>query len=145
MGCSFCDLSTIRTREIYRDELVRVFPTNIPIVPGHILVCPTRCVASFDLLKETEQEAIFNMLKKVKQSLTTCFKAEGFNYAWNEGATAGQTVPHLHIHVLPRVAGDSGIHGYDPRQFLYRPGSREAVSEEELLIVSRNIRHCMQV
>lgn len=143
MGCVFCDLPSVRDREIYRNDSVRVFPTNIPIVPGHILICPVRCIASFDLLTDAERQAIFASLNDMKLALTKAFNAEGFNYAWNEGVLAGQTVPHLHIHILPRIRGDSGVHNYDPRQFLYRPGSREHVSEEILCATSRLIRSNM--
>ncbi len=145
MNCAFCNLTEIRNREVYRDEFVRVFPTNIPIVPGHILVCPTRCISSMDLLEAREREAIFAVLTRLKPALKECFQAEGFNYAWNEGILAGQTVPHLHIHVLPRITGDAGIHRYDPRQFLYRPGSRIAAQEEELLNISHKIRNSLRL
>ena len=65
---------------------------------------------------------------------------EGFNFAWNDGPIAGQSVPHFHLHVLPRKQGDTGITEYEPRQFLYRPGSREASPEAELAAIAKMIQ-----
>lgn len=122
----------MKDRTIYKDDLTWVFPTNIPIVPGHVLVCPVRCVATLDELTDAELMALISGVKKTKQALTKAFSAEGFNVAFNQGAMAGQSVPHLHIHVLPRKTGDTGITQYEPRQFLYRPGSRPTSPDTEL-------------
>lgn len=67
-------------------------------------------------------------------------EAEGFNFAWNEGKDYGQSVPHFHLHVVPRSPGDEGITEYEPRKFLYRPGSREDSPETELAAVAAEIR-----
>lgn len=71
------------------------------------------------------------------------FTAEGFNYAWNESEIAGQSVPHVHLHILPRKEGDLGIVGYEPRVFLYRPGSRAISPEEELAEIAARMRSVM--
>lgn len=57
------------------------------------------------------------------------------------GENAGQTVPHFHLHVVPRKSGDSGILQYEPRVFLYRPGSRAISPSEELHQTAENIRN----
>ena len=49
-------------------------------------------------------------------------------------------MPHFHLHIIPRKEGDAGIYGYDPRKFIYRPGSREATSEAELTAVAAEVR-----
>ncbi|MEA2715168.1 MAG: adenylyltransferase, partial [Candidatus Parcubacteria bacterium] len=116
------------------------FPTNIPIVPGHILVAPVRCVESLRELTAQEKTAILDLISILAKALEQAFQAEGFNYAWNEGELAGQSVPHLHVHVLPRKKGDSGITRYEPRDFLYRPGSREISPDNELLAVAESVR-----
>ncbi len=123
-----------------QNELAWAFPTNIPIVPGHVLISPIRCVAKFEDLTTQEQAAIFELAGKLKKALIEVFGAEGFNYAWNEGKLAGQSVPHFHLHVLPRKEGDTGVLEYEPRKFLYRPGEREATPEEELLAVTKLIQ-----
>ncbi|MBP6858255.1 MAG: HIT family protein [Candidatus Pacebacteria bacterium] len=140
MTCPYCELPEIKAREIIGDKLAWAFPTNIPIVPGHTLIAPRRCVAKYDDLTPYEKESIEVVRVKIVTSLTKVFGAEGFNYAWNEGKLAGQSVPHFHLHVLPRKTGDTGILHYEPRQFLYRPGEREATPEAELLKVAELIR-----
>jgi len=134
--CAHCEIPAIKEREIAGDDLVWAFPTNIPIVPGHVLVAPQRCVATLEEMTLDEVRAIFALREKLKQALVKAFGATGFNYAWNEGKLAGQSVPHFHLHILPRKEGDTGITEYEPRKFLYRPGEREASPEEELRAVS---------
>lgn len=138
--CVFCTNPDVKKREIMRNKYAWAFPTNIPIVPGHVLVCPIRCVSNFDDLTSEEVIAIFDLQKKLKNSLNKAFGAEGFNYAWNENKVGGQAVPHFHLHILPRKEGDAGIVEYDPRKFLYRPGSRETSSDGELASVVEEIK-----
>lgn len=140
MGCAFCEIPEIKEREIIRNDLVWAFPTNTPIVPGHVLICPIRCVALFDDLTDDEKTAIFDLRDQLKQALGDSFEAEGFNYAWNEGKVAGQSVPHFHLHMLPRKEGDEGITEYEPRKFLYRPGVRATTPEAELREVAKLIK-----
>ncbi len=138
--CVYCTNPSVKEREIISNELAWAFPTNIPIVPGHILICPIRCVADFNDMTKEEVTAIFALQKKLKKALQEAFNAEGFNYAWNENKVAGQAVPHFHLHMLPRKEGDTGITEYDPRKFLYRPGSRETSPDEELIAVVEGIK-----
>lgn len=139
-SCVYCESPEIKARAIIEDGLAWAFPTNIPIVPGHVLIVPKRCVALFEDLTADERTAIFALRDRLKRALTTVFGAEGFNYAWNEGTLAGQSVPHFHLHMLPRKTGDTGITEYEPRQFLYRPGERTASPEEELRSVAESIK-----
>ncbi|MBI3888535.1 HIT domain-containing protein [Candidatus Nomurabacteria bacterium] len=138
--CVFCTNPGVKEREIIRNELAWAFPTNIPIVPGHVLICPIRCVDDFNDLTQEEVLAIFDLQKKLKKAFKKVFGAEGFNYAWNEAEVGGQAVPHFHLHMLPRKEGDTGITEYDPRKFLYRPGSRETSPDEELDAVVKEIK-----
>jgi histidine triad (HIT) family protein len=141
--CAYCEIPAIKEREIIRNEHAWAFPTNIPIVPGHVLVAPIRCVAAVEDLTSEELTAIFDLREKLKSALTRVFGAEGFNYAWNEGRLAGQSVPHFHLHILPRKEGDAGITEYEPRKFLYRPGERDASPEKELRSVAELIKRCL--
>lgn len=132
MDCPFCSMYEKNERVILKNDFAWAFPTNIPVVPGHILVSPIRHVGTFEDCTIKEQAAIFDMYGKMKKALEKTFYAEGFNIAWNENRVAGQSVPHFHMHILPRKEGDTGITEYEPRKFLYRPGEREATPEEEL-------------
>ncbi len=141
MICLFCENTEIQERIIYEDDLVKIFPTNIPITRGHILVLPKRHISKIDELSQEELFAIKDWIVKIKNVLKQTFGAEGFNVAFNEGESAGQSVPHLHIHIVPRKKGDTGIYEYDPRKFLYRPGSRAESEVKELEDVATLVKN----
>lgn len=143
--CVFCEGSEIQKRIIAKDNLVFAFPTNIPITPGYTLVAPVRCVSSFDEITTEEVMALFSMRKRIVDALKITFGAEGFHFVWNEGVVAGQSVPHFHLHIVPRKAGDTGITEYEPRTFLYRPGSREPSPEKELQAVAEMIKKKFEI
>lgn len=137
-------ITAVGDRLITENALVFAFPTNIPIVPGHVLICPKRVVETIYELTPDELLAIRAMAARLRSALQRVFKAEGFNYAWNEGRGAGQTIPHVHLHMLPRSPGDSGIVSYEPRSFLYRPGSRAENASEELGAVAKEVRMALE-
>ena len=122
------------------NDLAFAFLTNIPITPGHTLVSPKRCIAGFFDLTKKERDAIFDLSGKMQQVLTKTFGSKGFNFAWNEGKVGGQAVPHFHLHIVPRRKGDNGITEYEPRKFLYRPGSRAKTPEKELQEIALEIK-----
>ncbi|MBI4142304.1 HIT domain-containing protein [Candidatus Uhrbacteria bacterium] len=140
MPCAYCTSDDIRERVVEGNELAIAFLTNIPIVPGHVLIIPTRCVTTVDALTPEEAKAMEEMRRVACRALRASCGAEGFNFAWNEGAVAGQSVPHLHLHVVPRKRGDAGVYTYEPREFLYRPGSRVESPVEELRAIRKKIR-----
>jgi diadenosine tetraphosphate (Ap4A) HIT family hydrolase len=115
----------------------------VPIVPGHTLICPIRCVKTSEELTHDEWKEILELKYLVCKALKKAFHAEGFNFAWNMGENAGQTVPHFHLHVVPRKLGDTGILQYEPRLFLYRPGSRATSPSEELQQTAEFIRNSL--
>ena len=130
--CVYCTLPEIRAREIACNALAWAFPTNIPIVPGHTLVSPLRCAKTLADLTHDERLAILDLADAIMTSLRTTYGAEGFNCVWNQEKLAGQSVPHFHLHIVPRKEGDTGLLGYDPRSMLYRTGDREPTPEAEL-------------
>jgi histidine triad (HIT) family protein len=145
MKCVYCELDVIKQREIVGNDLVWSFPTNMPIVSGHTLIVPRRCVARYEDLTKDEKDALEELRIRIVNALKKQFGVEGFNFAWNDGKIAGQSVPHFHLHVLPRKEGDTGITEYEPRKFLYRPGSREDSPEGELQEVAKLIREGLQM
>ena len=132
--------SDISDRMVAENEYAFAFLTKMPIVPGHILICPKRSIAFSHELLDEELRHIFLLKTKICKILQQALKIEGFNFAWNEGIVAGQTVPHLHLHVVPRKKGDAGITEYEPRVFLYRPGSRADSQHEELASFAKKLR-----
>jgi histidine triad (HIT) family protein len=133
--CVYCTLPEIKAREIVSNELAWAFPTNIPITPGHTLISPKRCAKRLEDLTKEERLAIFELADRIMAALRKVFGAQGFNCVWNQERLAGQSVPHFHLHIIPRKEGDTGLLGYDPRSMLYRTGDREPSSEDELVKV----------
>lgn len=131
--CPFCSDPEVKNRIIIENDLAFAFPTLTPIVSGHILICPKKHVQYYEDLSAEEKEAIEDLRHKIKNALKKVFKAEGFNYAWNEEKIGGQSVPHFHLHIVPRKEGDEGVYKYEPREFLYRPGPRTIVTPQEEL------------
>lgn len=138
--CVYCSKLEIRERTIMENDLAWAFPTNIPITEGHTLIAPKRCVARLEDLTDQERLAVLKMAEGIMASLKKTYGAEGFNCAWNQEKLAGQSVPHFHLHIIPRKDGDSGLLGYDPRSMIYRTGDREPTSEEDL----NNIKEIIQ-
>jgi diadenosine tetraphosphate (Ap4A) HIT family hydrolase len=130
--CDFCKISKIKSRLVWEGNGLRVILTHTPIVPGHLLILPVRHAQTISDLTKRELDAIFRVIPKLRVIMKNIFKAQGFNFAWNEGMLAGQSINHLHLHMLPRKAGDMGITQYEPRKFLYRPGARKISSRDEI-------------
>jgi len=77
-----------------------------PVSPGHTLVIPKKHVADYFDLSAHTKTALWLMVDRVKDLLAERFHPDGFNVGINVGAAAGQTVPHVHIHIIPRYIGD---------------------------------------
>jgi diadenosine tetraphosphate (Ap4A) HIT family hydrolase len=137
---TFVNDPTITHRMVAENELAFAFLGKMPIVPGHTLVCPKRIVAKSEELTPEEWRNILALKDIICEKLKNVLQAEGFNFAWNEGEMAGQSVPHFHLHILPRKNGDAGITQYEPRLFLYRPGIRPTSPQEELTSLAKLLR-----
>ena len=88
-----------------------VIRDGFPISPGHTLVIPNRHIGSFFELTPDERQSLLDLLDAAKLVLDSELKPDGYNIGINDGPSAGQTVPHLHIHLIPRYNGDQT----DPR------------------------------
>lgn len=79
-----------------------------PLLPGHILVSPLRVKPHLSDLTTEEISDLFNTVTRIQHTLKRVYKAEAFNIAVQDGVAAGQSVPHVHCHVIPRAKGDPG-------------------------------------
>jgi bis(5'-adenosyl)-triphosphatase len=77
-----------------------------PILPGHVLVSPLRVVPRFSDLTPAEVSDLFLTVQKVSRTLTRLYDASALNIAIQDGVDAGQSVPHVHAHVIPRRKAD---------------------------------------
>ena len=109
MTCPFCLLPPERI--VFANLHGVVIRDGFPVSPGHTLIIPRRHVGSFFEIDTAERDALMVLLEEAKRRLDKEFKPDGYNIGINDGAAAGQTVPHLHIHLIPRYTGDRG----DPR------------------------------
>ncbi|NMQ18065.1 HIT family protein [Candidatus Competibacter phosphatis] len=102
--CPFCNLS--QERIVAVSEHMRAIRDAFPISPGHTLLLPRRHVGSLFDLTVVEWVELGQLLARSRTALQAEFRPDGFNVGVNEGVAAGQTVPHLHVHLIPRYQGD---------------------------------------
>eukprot|EP00961_Rhodomonas_salina_P274491 3708746-Rhodomonas_salina.3 len=88
------------------DKLSAAFVNLRPIVPGHVLVVPLRVVEREKELTEEESISLWLAMRKVNAVIEKQYKASALNLAIQDGRDAGQSIPHVHLHVLPRVKND---------------------------------------
>jgi len=123
MTCVFCDLPI--DRFIDETELSLVFRDAFPVTNLHTLIIPKRHVADYFDLTEAERSDIQTLLLKHKQLIEQVDNTvSGFNIGVNVGASAGQTVFHVHTHLIPRRDGDvevprGGVRGVIPAKQAY--------------------------
>lgn len=105
--CIFCDKKNIgkeRTFAENRDFSAR-WDKN-PVAPGHSIVISKKHVESFFKLSSEGILGMYDLIKKVKGITDRKYKPDAYNIGVNEGAAAGRTINHLHIHLIPRYTGD---------------------------------------
>lgn len=102
--CPFCAISSERILVSNHDGYV--IRDGFPVSPGHTLIIPRRHVASFFELSKPERDALFDLVDEAKAVLDREFAPAGYNIGANDGPAAGQTVLHLHIHLIPGYRGD---------------------------------------
>ena len=107
--CPFCLIERDRIR--MESEFAVAFPDGFPVTQGHTLVIPRRHVASLYELSDEEQAAVWRLVAQLRASLIAELRPDGFNIGLNDGASAGQSVMHAHVHIIPRWKGDTT----DPR------------------------------
>lgn len=122
--CPFCTL--LAGRIVMANDLAVAIRDGFPVSPGHTLILPRRHVGSFFAVTEAERSAMLTLLDATKAGLDAKFRPDGYNLGINDGPAAGQTVPHLHMHLIPRYAGDQqdprgGIRWLFPEKARYWP------------------------
>lgn len=109
--CPFCDSSLIQSQAFYEDDLVVALCTHKPIFPGHYLIIPKKHIERFEILSDEEALQISRVIKKVHQAASKIFGTSSYLLLQKNGKEAGQTVPHLHFHYIPKKPGqDSALY-----------------------------------
>lgn len=108
-ACPFCSL---RPAEVLLEKpLAYAKQDGYPLNKGHALVIPRRHVATFFDTTTGERQEMLGLLDETKALLDAKYRPDGYNIGINDGLVAGQTIMHLHVHIIPRYVGDKS----DPR------------------------------
>lgn len=121
-SCPFCSLP--KKRIVFESPAALVIRDLFPVSLGHTLIIPRRHVASFFETTKEERDQLVALLDAAKRGLDEQLKPAGYNIGINDGQAAGQTVMHLHLHLIPRFEGDSpdprgGVRWVFPRKAAY--------------------------
>jgi len=109
-NCLFCKIVTknISVAAIYEDALSLAFLDIHPVASGHTLVIPKIHIENILDLPDNQVESFFQVVKKVVALLQERLEPRGFTIGINHGRISGQTIDHLHVHIVPRYEGDKG-------------------------------------
>lgn len=137
MSCPFCKSEIIEKRKLFETESEYVLYNIRKSTKGRCLVIPKRHVFSVRGLTNDEAASFFITVRFTASILYNYLKPAGLNYGINEGEIAGQTVQHLHLHILPRFEGDnlSEFH-----LFHGCPKTKKNLSEEDYLRLVEEFR-----
>ena len=121
--CPFCNLER---EKIFESELSFAIYDGFPVNEGHALIIPKRHKADYFDLSLVEQKDCIELLNEIKAIVQEKYNPAGFNVGININEAAGQTVPHVHIHLIPRYHGDveeprGGVRGVIPNKQYYNP------------------------
>jgi diadenosine tetraphosphate (Ap4A) HIT family hydrolase len=113
-----------KERVVLENDLGYAMYDGFPVNPGHLLIIPKRHFSNFFESTDTERTALFSLVDDAKKIVDQKFHPEGYNVGINIGEAAGQSVMHLHIHLIPRYIGDvekpkGGVRGVIPSKQSY--------------------------
>lgn len=132
--CPFC--LPDEGRVAFAEGLIKGIWDAFPVTEGHLLLTPHRHIATWSELHSTERAALIQAIDVAQRLLMDRFAPDGFNVGFNEGEAAGQTIPHFHVHVIPRRRGDiddprGGVRHVIPEKGNYLAAARGAARSAE--------------
>ncbi len=136
-NCPFCVPEITRSAWLETPEY-RVIYNLAPIVPGHSMVIPKRHVASLLDLSEAELAGLFQLARRAVRVLLAEFQGTGFDLTVQDGEAAGQSIAHLHVHVVPRRPGD--LPGQDWHEEVLDSASRPRLAPVEVEAMAARLR-----
>ena len=109
-NCLFCKIISgeIPAKIVYEDDTSIAFLDIAPCAEGHTVVIPKKHYRKFTDMNENDAGNLFASVKKIASAVEKATDADGSNIGINNGKAAGQEVPHVHIHIIPRKDGDNG-------------------------------------
>lgn len=126
--CIFCKLAggVIPTASIYEDDDFRVILDAGPAARGHMLILPKQHYQDICDLDEAVGSKVLSLAAKLGKAMKSGLGCAGFNLVQNNGETAGQTVMHFHMHIIPRYEGG-------PQMVTWNPGSLDTEEAEQIV------------
>ncbi len=108
MDCLFCKIvaGKIPSYKVYEDERFYAFLDIYPCSEGHTVVLPKKHHGRFTDMSQKDAADLFSTVNKISKVVEKNLGLEGMNIGINNGEIAGQTVPHVHVHIIPRRKGD---------------------------------------
>jgi len=127
------------TRQAFHRTALTYAIVNLkPIVPGHVLVCSTRPVPRLTDLRTDELAELMCAVQRVGSVVERVYKADGLTIACQDGRASGQTVPHVHIHLIPRRLQDDRFAGSQPDEVYVELEKQEGVLPQDLAAASQS-------
>lgn len=128
-NCIFCKIlkGDIPSTVVYEDELFKAILDVNPAARGHVIILPKKHAPNIFELPEEETSKIMIVAKKIAGALKKAYSCDGVNILQNNGEAAGQTVFHLHVHVIPRFKEDTVNIGWKPGDM---PEDMAAIADE---------------
>jgi len=110
MECIFCKIlsGSIPSYKVYEDDFVFAFLDVYPCSEGHTIVMPKKHIGLFTEMNEKDASDLFCSVNIISKAVSRAFGLDGMNIGMNVGEVAGQSVPHVHVHIIPRKEGDNG-------------------------------------
>ena len=136
----FGRFSIAPSQQFFQSSSSCAFVNLKPIVPGHVLVIPKRLVVRLKDLTDDECDDLFRTVRIVESKIENHYGANACNVAIQDGKDAGQSVPHVHVHILPRHAGDAVV-GDEIYDELEKWAPRDSASKPKLAVAGDEHRN----
>lgn len=122
LNCIFCNLE--KERIVTENERTFAIYDIFPVSEGHMLIIPKKHFKDYFEVDQQTRDELWKLVDECKRIVDKKFKPDGYNIGINCGEAAGQTVMHLHIHLIPRYKGDiknprGGVRGVIPEKRIY--------------------------
>ena len=144
--CPFCDKKILNNAFLETERFLAIY--NIaPVLPGHSMVIPKKHITSFMEISQDELFEFVSISRKVIKILGILFRTEAFNWTLQEKEDAGQTIPHMHIHIIPRIPEDLPNPGdwYDKlsnnRYYQLDSDKRPKLDQNEIDLIVKQLRN----
>ncbi len=123
-NCIFCNWKDDKDKVVFENDLAFSIYDGFPVNKGHMLFMTKRHVKDFFETTKEERNAIFELVDKAKNMLDEKYSPDGYNVGMNCGESAGKSIMHIHVHLIPRYKGDvenprGGVRGVIPKNQNY--------------------------